>query len=168
MFIQNPSTSEVVRYKPGEAIRWLETGAADSRKSAKVKSRVIQMPTDASTLKGSVRAAAGALLDLGKSVYAEFAHVQASASQFALYDDHFEVIRSGSNRKILYKSVTSMEQKGDRTAVTLENGHFVIRPYAYVVAGRLRVPIGWTRNGIEVPFDLLIEELAARCGVEVV
>jgi hypothetical protein len=157
---------EVVRYKPGEAIRWLETGAADSRKSAREKGRLMQIPSDADSLKGSMRAAAGALLDLGRSALTELAHAQATASEFALHDDHFEVIRSGSNKKILYKNVISMEQKGDRTTITMEQGHFAIRPYAYITAGRLKVPIGWARNGIEVPFHLLVEELAARSGVE--
>jgi hypothetical protein len=29
------------------------------------------------------------------------------------------------------------------------------------------VPIGWDRNGMEVPYELLVEELAARSRVEV-
>jgi len=33
-----------------------------------------------------------------------------------------------------------------------------------VVAGRTKVPVGWRRNGLEVPYELLIDELAARSG----
>jgi hypothetical protein len=35
------------------------------------------------------------------------------------------------------------------------------------VAGPLKVPIGWERNGLEAPYLLIVEEIAARAGVEV-
>ena len=45
--------------------------------------------------------------------------------------------------------------------LVLDRGTLQIKPYAYVVAGKLKVPIGWARNGIEVPYELLIEELSS-------
>lgn len=157
---------ELVRYKPGEAIRWLETGAADSRKNARTKGRALTIPEDVQSLTQNVKSAAGALLDLGRSAMAEILHTQAMASEFVLQSDSFEIVKPNSTKKVFYKDVKSLEQKGDKVLLHLEKGAVTIKPYAYVVAGRLRVPIGWTRNGIEVPFDLLIEELSARCGIE--
>lgn len=157
---------ELVRYKPGEAIRWLETGAASNRKSAQAKSKTLAIPSDARTLGANVRTAAGALMDIGRSALSELAHNQAMASEYVLHDDSFEVIRPNNSKKILYRDIKGFEVRGDKTVLLLEKGGVAIKPYAYVVAGRLRVPIGWTRNGIEVPFDLLLEELSARCGID--
>ncbi|MBI1757217.1 MAG: hypothetical protein HY248_04435 [Fimbriimonas ginsengisoli] len=157
---------ELVRYRPGEAIRWLHTGAAGKRKSARDKSRSIVVPSDARGVGENVRTAAGALVELGKGALADLLHSQAMGTEFVLMDDGLEVIRGGSTRKIAYRQVKEIELRGDRATLVLERGSLTIKPPAYLVAGRVRVPIGWSRNEIEVPYELLIEELAARCGLD--
>ena len=57
--------------------------------------------------------------------------------------------------------------RGDKATVVMERGSVNIRPEAYISSGRIKVPIGWERNEIEVPYEMLIDELAARAGIKV-
>lgn len=108
----------------------------------------------------------GAVLDLTKSAWADLLHSQANASEYVLQNDHFDVVRPGSVKTVEYKRVQRAVKSGDRVTLHLDRGTVLIKPYAHVVAGRVKVPIGWARNGLEVPYELLIDELCARCGVE--
>ncbi len=167
VLIHNSNSMDLVRYRAGEAIRWLETGAASKRKSAQAKSHSLAMPSDARALGVNVKSAAGALMEFGRGALTDLAHNQAMASEFVLHDENFEIVKPSSTKIVRYKDVKSFEMRGDKTALLLVGGSAVtIKPYAYVVAGRLKVPIGWSRNGIEVPYELLLEELSTRCGIE--
>ena len=116
----------------------------------------------------NVKTAAGAVFDYGKGAYTELRHKQADASEYALLDEHLDVVRGNQIKSIEYDRVRKVEFKNDRCVLVLDKGTQVIKPFAHIVSGKARVPIGWTRNGIEVPFELLIEELAARCNLEIV
>jgi len=98
---------------------------------------------------------------------ADLAHRQASASEYVLGDAHFEIVRPTGNRRVTYAEVKKIKLEGDRAQFELIHGSVSIKPFAHLVSGRVRVPIGWTRNNVEVPYELLIEELAARCDIEV-
>jgi len=157
---------EPIRYKPGEAIRWLETGAEANIKSAKQKSR--EVFTQAGTAGVKLGQGVGALIDLGKGAWADMLHKQAEASEYVLQDDRFDVVSGNSIKTVPYKEIKKIVIKGEKATITLDRGSIIlIKPYAHITAGRLRVPVGWLRNGMEVPYDLIIEELSARCGVEV-
>ncbi len=158
---------EPIRYKPGEAIRWLETGAEANRKSAKQKTRDVfapGVPTGAKLGQG-----VAALIDLGKGAWADVLHKQAEASEYVLQEERFDVVSGNSIKSVPYDEIRTIAIKSDRATITLDRGSvIVIKPYAYISAGRIRVPVGWLRNGMEVPYDLLIEELSARSRIEVV
>lgn len=157
---------EPIRYKPGEAIRWLETGAEANRKAAKQKGREVFAPgTPAGAKLGS---GVGALIDLGKGAWADVLHKQAEASEYVFQEDRFDIVSGNSIKTVAYSDIKRIEFKGEKALVTLNRGTTIqIKPYAHIVAGRIKVPVGWLRNGMEVPYDLLIEELSARCGIEV-
>ena len=160
---------ELVRYRPGEAIRWLETGAENIRKGAQNKGMNLmkQSGIDQKTFSENLKTAAGAIFDFGKGTYADMVHKQAEESEFVLQDKQFDIV-SGSNLKsVTYDRVLAIHLRGDRTVLTLDKGVVTIKPFAYIVSGRIKVPVGWVRNGIEVPYELLTLELAARCGIEV-
>jgi hypothetical protein len=159
---------ELVRYRPGEAIRWLQTGAENLRKGAQAKGKVAVTSgaPDARAFGENLKTAAGALLEYSRSAYADLMHRQAEASEYVLHDDYFDVVRGSNIKTVQYSRVTATELDKDRALLTLDKGSLTVKPFAHLVAGRVRVPIGWSRNGIEVPFELLIEELAARCGIE--
>ena len=158
---------EPIRYRPGEAVRWLEVGAADSRRSAKRQGRSIVRREGSRTIGRDLRDAAGVIFELGKSALADLAHRQAQASEIVLQEETFTISNPAKNQTIRYDDVVDMKLRGDRLSVILEQGGATIKPYAYIVSGRVRVPIGWSRNGLEVPYEVLIDELSARCGVNV-
>jgi hypothetical protein len=159
---------ELVRYRPGEAIRWLQTGAATMRKSANERGKglVRQTGADQKGTGENVKTAAGALFDLGKSMYTDAMRKQAESIEYVLQDKHFDVVRNGTINTVPYDRVQHVKLTGDRAKIFLDKGTLTIKPVAHIVAGRVRVPVGWVRNGIEVSFDLLPEELAARCGLD--
>lgn len=116
----------------------------------------------------NVKTAAGAVFDYGKGAYTELRHKQAEATEYVLLEEHLDVVRGTQIKSIEYTQVKKLEFKSDRCVLVLDKGTQVIKPFAHIVSGKARVPIGWTRNGIEVPFELLVEELAARCNLEIV
>lgn len=158
---------ELIRYRPGEAIRWLETGAKDIRKSAGRQSKSLVRREGERSIGIDIRQAAGALVDMGKSALAELAHKQAMASEYVLFDDHFEIISSGRGKSFDYDEIISIKLKNDKATLVMDQGSIVIKPHAHIVSGRIKVPIGWTRNGLEVPYEVLLDELAARCDVRI-
>jgi hypothetical protein len=158
---------ELVRYKPGEAMRWLEVGASDMRKSVQRQSRSLVRREGDRNIGTDIKQAAGAIVTIGKSAIAELLHRQSMASEYVLHPEHFEIVRPGGAKSVRYDEVKGVRMRGDRASLILEQGAVHIKPHAYIVAGRVRVPIGWSRNGTEVPFELLIEELSARCRHEI-
>ncbi len=159
--------SEVVRYKPGEAIRWLETGSEKIKKSAMQKAQSVIRREGARSIGRDVREVAGALFGAGSAAMADLAHRQATASQYVLDERSFDVVKPTGTKRVSYDEVKSIRMTGERAIVELRQGAVTIKPFAYLVSGRVRVPVGWTRNNIEVGYELLIEELAARCDLEV-
>jgi hypothetical protein len=156
---------ELVRYRPGEAMRWLKTGAQTERRSAARKGRSLVRREGHRTVGRDLGEAASALIDMGKSAWADLVALQAEASEYVFHDDAFEIVKSTGVRRIPYSDVTSLTMDGDRLIVELTKGSVTIKPHAYIVAGRVRVPIGWSRNGLEVPYELMLDELSARCGL---
>ena len=160
---------ETIRYRPGEALRWLETGAAKIRLGAQAKGKSIvnSPPTDARSLGLGVLTAASALVDLGKGAYAELVHKHVEASEYVIQEDRFDVVNGTAIKSISYSQIKSIMVVNDRATIELEKGSVIIKPYAHLVAGRLKVPVGWSRNGMEVPFELLIQEISARSGIDI-
>ncbi len=160
---------ETVRYRPGEALRWLQTGADNIRKAANERGRSVirQTGTDQRRPMENLKTAAGALVDLGKSAYAELLHKQAEALEYVLLADRLDLVKGGKIESIAWDAIKGVRVDGDRTLLILEKGQVTIKPFAHLVAGRVRVPVGWTRNGMEVPYELLVEEIAARARREI-
>lgn len=160
---------ELVRYKAGEAIRWLETGAESIRKGAQSKGLNILKQTgiDQKTLGDNLKTAAGAIFDFGKGTYADMVHKQAEETEYVLQEKQFDIVTGNNIKAIPYDRIVAIHLKGDRTVLTLDKGIVTIKPFAYIVSGRIKVPVGWKRNGTEVPYELFTAELAARCGLEV-
>jgi hypothetical protein len=156
---------ELVRYRPGEAIRWLQTGAENIRRDARQKGKTVV--EDGKTFGENLKTAASAVFEFGRGAYAELKHRQAEANEFVLHENHVDIVRNGTIKSVEYALVKGMEVTGEKTTLILEKGNVVIKPFAYIVAGKAKVPVGWTRNGIEVPYELLLEEIAARCNVDV-
>ncbi len=158
---------ELIRYKPGEAVRWLESGAKDMLRSAKKKGRQIIHPQGDRNLGRDFAQVAGAVVDVGKSALAELRHRQAEATEFVLGETSVEMLRPTGARTVPYESIKRIDKDGDKYTLIMDQGAATIKPHAYIVAGRVKVPVGWARNGLEVPYEVLVDELAARCKVDV-
>ncbi len=160
-------TMELIRYKPGEAVRWLDSGAKDMLARAKKKGESVLARDSQRQVRNDIAKVAGAMLDVGKGALADLLHRQAQATEYVFNEDFFEVLRPGSVKSIHYSAVQAITRRGDAIEVELESSTVTIKPHAYIVSGRIKVPIGWDRNGIEVAYDVLADELAARCKVNI-
>lgn len=156
-----------VYYQPAEAMRWLDQAAKESRdESARLGKEVLVSGSE--SIGGAFRKAAAAAAGFGKSAMADLASKKSGEVTYVLHDDAFEVIKLTSHKKVAYSSVVSIViEKNDRFEVRHEGGSLTIKPLAHLVAGAVKVPIGWQRAGVEVPYRLLVDELAARCGVTI-
>ncbi|MBS1706432.1 MAG: hypothetical protein JST40_11185 [Armatimonadetes bacterium] len=159
--------AEVVRYRPDRAVQWLQLGAKGMRdKAARAGSSIIRREGSRSIAR-DLSQTAGALFDMGKSAVADVAHLAANATEYSLHDDHFEVVKPTGVRTISYAEITTITWHKSDAHFDMERGGLKIGPPAFIVSGTIRAPIGWLRNGVEVPFELLITEIAARAGLEI-
>jgi hypothetical protein len=159
---------EPVRYRPADAIQWLEFGAQERREGAKKKGVDLVRREGHRTIGKDLKQVAGAIVELGKSALAGMAHRRAQGTEYVLRDNVLEVVRAGSIESIPYDDVERIEQRGDKVQIHYRDRALTIKPQAYIVAGRIKAPVGWSRNGIEVPFAVLPDEIAARCRLDVV
>lgn len=115
-----------------------------------------------------LKSAAGAFWEMGKGALGDIFMKQVESLSYQLSDDSFEVTGLTARKRIEYASVSAIRSRGnDRFDLEHETGVLVIKPVAHLVAGRLKVPVGWARGGMEVPYMTLVEELAGRCGVDI-
>ncbi|MBN8691485.1 MAG: hypothetical protein J0L72_11975 [Armatimonadetes bacterium] len=159
--------TEVIRYKPGGELRWLANGSDVIRKGAAQRAQGVIRREGQRTFTKDVKDMAGALFGAGQAAMADLVHRQASATQYAFEDDSFEVLSPTAGKRVRYDEFKRIEMEGDKVTILLEKGSIQIKPFAHLVSGRIKVPIGWLRNGVEVPYELLVEELSARSGLEV-
>lgn len=156
----------LVRYRPAEAVRWLEMGSGTTARGAHRRGAAV-FRSEEPDLKRSVRDAAGAIVGAGKSAIAHALHAHSTTVEYVLHDDYLEIVGGAKTRVVAYRDIQRMVSRGDRVDLELADGSIKIAPPAYISVGRVRVPIGWNRNGIDVPFDLLPDELSARCRVNI-
>jgi len=159
--------TDVVRYEPVEALRWLKFGAGSMRQDAIQRSGEIVRREGARTIGKDLSQAAGALFGMGKSAMADLLHASASATEFVISDTEVQVIRATQSKRYAFSEAVRAERQGDKVYFVFSSGTVEVSPYAYITSGRIKAPLGWNRNGLEVPFTTLVEELAARCGVGV-
>jgi tetrahydromethanopterin S-methyltransferase subunit G len=159
--------AETVRYKAGDAIRWLDMGSDSLKDSAKRQTRDVVERKGERSIGKDIGGLFGAVVDLGKGAVADLLHRQADSNEYVLDDTTLEIRNGRGVKRIGYDQVKSIRRNNDKVKLILAQGSVEIKPYAHIVAGRIKVPVGWVRNGVEVPYDLLSVELAARVGVEI-
>ena len=158
----------VIQYRPAEVLHWFNEEAKSTKDEAKKKGKSILKGGRDASIVDNLKQAANVAVSYGKGTFGEIVHRQAAETGYVLFDSGFEANDLVMNRKIDYSAVRQIVSKsGDKFQVFFEGGSITIRPVAHLVAGRLKVPIGWVRNGMEVPYMMLIEEISARSGVEI-
>lgn len=158
-----------MRYRPSEALNWLKGGFEENLKYASRlgKAAIREDKSGDTKLRTRVKSAGKALLSLGLGAYREIASVRSNTYEFVVSDENFSAILPNRSVSVQYSSVQRITATDDGFLVHFGQSSLLIKPYAYVVAGLARAPIGWERDGHEVPFETLVEELSARSGIEI-
>lgn len=153
-------------YTPAEVLHWLDMHAASTpppSPTPKVKDGV---RTD--DLVGSLKNIAGKAVDIGRGAMTGLVQKQASGTKYELHEKGFEATTLAMIQQVDYSEVRKITRRpGDKYQLLFNGGSLTIKPVAHLVAGRIKAPVGWMRNGVEVPYVMLIEELSARCGIDI-
>ena len=157
-----------VTYRPPDILHWFSTGSQEAIESAVRKGRAFTKSVTESSVTESIKRAAGVAADFGRGAAAEVLHRQAVDTVYKLHDEQMDVRSATGACTVAYGSISSIRSHSkDRFTVEYDEGTLTVRPIAHLLAGKVRVPVGWVRNEIEVPFSMLLEELSARCDVEI-
>lgn len=132
------------------------------------KSSGVQEIRKAADIKKALTDAIGKVLDYGKGAVADVGSKGIEKLEYRLHDEYIE--SAGLSAKtIKYSDISRIEaSKRGQFRLIGEGVNLSIKPYAWLQVSGVRVPLGWVRNGMEVPFELLIEEIVARSKAEVV
>ena len=157
-----------VVYRPPDILRWFDLASRQSAQDARDRGKAVATLAGESKILPTIREAAGAAISLGKGAFGGLVQRQAEETRYDLHETGIEAIDLTKRIKIDYSQVREIVPKGgDKYLVLFNGGSLTIKPVAHLVAGKYKVPVGWLRNGVEVPFLTLVEELAARSQVEV-
>lgn len=156
-------------YKPPDVLHWLDEGSKASSADAKRRMKETSLEPNLSSIGAAIGKVAKAAKDFGKGAIADMTFRHLEEKGYTLYDDAFEFGTQGGVKRVLYSEVREIRaEPEDRYVVTYNGGSLVIKPIAHLVAGRIKVPIGWKRGTMEVSYAMLIEEIAARCRLDIV
>lgn len=157
-----------VTYRPPDIYHWFSTGSQEAIESAKRQGRDFTKSASDSSVKDTIKKAASVAAEIGRGAGADIVHRQANETAYKLHDKEMSVKGAVTTTTLTYNTISSiLAHPKDKFSVEHEGGTLIIRPIAHLVSGRIRVAVGWERNGIEVPFTMLLEELSARSGVEI-
>lgn len=155
-------------YSPPDILHWLDLGGKASREAGRKKAaEAAKAPVvSPSGIADTFKKAAAAARDFGMGAWTDIKTKRLEETQYVLDDTALEVPTPTGAKKIAYASISEVTlEEDDRIVITFESGAHVIKPVAHLVTGAIRVPIGWKRGGMEVPYAMLAEEIAARSGV---
>lgn len=159
---------QAITYRPPDILHWFSTGSQEAIDSAKRRSKDFTKKAGESTVKENILKVAGVAAEFGRGAAADLVHRQAAETVYKLYEDEIDVRGPVSSFTIKYEMINEIKSHSkDKFTIEHDAGTLTVRPVAHLVSGKVRVPLGWIRNSIEVPFTMLLEELSARCGVEI-
>jgi hypothetical protein len=150
--------AETVVYRPVDIQGWLKLGSESLRKTP------FQLGND---FRKTVAGAVGKAFDFGKGALADVGGLAIDRIEYRLHDDRVDIVGVGPTKSVPYSSIRRVEVQGRGFRVDAGSNSFGIKPYAHLLVSSVKVPLGWKRNRMDVPFNLLAEELAARAKVKV-
>lgn len=155
-----------VHYTAPDILHWLGTPA--DRPKAKSRQTPEPKSSASSEIAANIKAVASAATSFGKEAIADIVRAKVSVYKVSLYEKGMEIYSLTATRKIDYENVKSIKElTNDRFEIVHENGKAIIKPCGHIVVERLKLPIGWIRNGLEVSYHTLIQEIAARSSIEI-
>ena len=157
-----------VTYRSPDLLHWFGAGSDAAAESAKRRTKAAAEGASKSDIKRSLVNVAGAALDIGRMAAVDFVKRQIEDTVYRFDDDGMDVQLAIGTKRVLYDEVKSIVAKtNDRYEVKFVGGTMTVKPVAHLVSGRVRVPIGWVRNGLDVSYATLVQELAARCDLDI-
>jgi len=150
--------TETVVYRPVEIQGWLKLGSESLKKAP------FHVGGD---IRKTVTGAFGKAFDFGKGALAGVGGLAIERIEYRLHEDRVEIVGVGPTRTVLFSSIRSVEAQGRGFRIDAGSHTFTIKPYAHLLVSSVKVPLGWKRNRMDVPFSLLAEEIAARAKVRI-
>ncbi len=155
-------------YRPVDILHWFGMESRRNRRSGFHKGGLVPKKATEQGVVQGLKLVASAAYDLTRGAASDLVQAQAGQTEYVLHDSGFEAVDLVRRVKIDYKQVHKIIAKqNDKFLIVADNANVTVKPVAHLSAGHVRVPVGWVRNGMEVPFATLIEELSARCSVDV-
>jgi hypothetical protein len=151
--------NQPVKYKPVDIIRWIDFTTESHNKTH----------TKESPFPKTIKQALQKMVNLSKTTTAQVARNAIEQLEYRLYHDSLEMHSQTGFRSILYSQVTHIEiLKREAFRIRTEKETVRIKPYAWMIVANLKIPLGWRREDMEVPYHLLLEEIAARTKAPIV
>ena len=145
--------AEIVVYRPLDIQTWLKLG------SESLKQTPFQSEGD---LRKAVTGVVGKAFDFGKSALAGVGGLAIDRIEYRLHPDRIEIAGIGATKSVPYSQIKKVEAHGRGYRIEAGTQSFSIMPYAHLLVSNIKVPLGWRRNRMEVAFNLLADEIAAR------
>ncbi len=153
--------SAPIHYAPPDLVQWL---SPDLQSEQKARSK----PSDG-RLRDSLRQAATAAAGFGRTAMGEYAYRKAVELEYLLDEEGFSIPGLTQSRRIEYRDIREIRrEKKDRFRLITRSGDLAIDPVAHLVAGPVKAPVGWLRNGVEVAYFTLIQEISARARLDII
>jgi hypothetical protein len=145
--------SAPIHYAPPDLVQWL---SPDLQSEQKARAK----PGDG-RLRDSLRQAATAAAGFGRTAMGEL--------EYLLDEEGFSIPGLTQSRRIEYRDIREIRrEKKDRFRLITRSGDLAIDPVAHLVAGPVKAPVGWLRNGVEVAYFTLIQEISARARLDII
>lgn len=155
-----------VHYSAPDILQWL--GTTGERAKVQGKQLAKSKGDQSGEITANLKAVASAAASFGKEALADIVRTKVAVYKVTLYDKGMEIQTLTGTKKVEYSWVTGIDElSNDRFEIKHSNGKAVIKPCGYLLVDRLKLPIGWLRNGLEVSYHTLIEEIAARSSIEI-
>ncbi len=102
-------------------------------------------------------------MEEGKGSFAKMVSEYLEKLEYRLYEDRVEITKGSRVSTFAYSDLQRCEMPRSYEFRFLSSkGTLTIRPYAWLSVRGLKVPLGWRRDRLEVPYLQLGEELADR------
>lgn len=152
--------TQPVRYRPLDVGTWLVLGAQSILEEDLLKTRT--------SMAEALWSAMGKFVGKGKSTLAEIISQHLEKMEYRLYEDRIETTKGTQVKAFLYSDLKRCEVlRSYEFRFSSPQGTLTIRPYAWLSVRGLKVPLGWRRDRLEVPYIQLGEEIADRARLRV-
>lgn len=158
------SATTTVTYSPPEALKWIQFKSDVAREGA-IRRLARSGKTVRHDWKSSITDVAGAVGAYASTAASSMTHTAKNLARYEMDETTLLYRSMGKTTKISFEEIQEIILCGDEATVIHSKGRLKIRPVGYVSSGIVKAPLGWKRNGTEVPFITLIEEIAGRAGL---